>query len=155
MKDTICHSCPEGLAMATVPLQNWCEPYDSWETALEEGTIFSCLNLPFFRGEKEIHFPKPENSALNGTAATQESLMFSICCISFALNDLTLYLDTHPDCTNGISLFHQLLKDRKQLLDDYAHKYNPLTQCSMTAASSDTNCYCWAEGPLPWEGGHI
>ena len=45
-----CCSCPETLAMATVPMQEWCEPYDL-ETALREGTIFPSLNLEFFKAE--------------------------------------------------------------------------------------------------------
>ena len=38
--------CKDRLAMAAVPNQEWCDPYD-YATALEEGTIFPCLNLPF------------------------------------------------------------------------------------------------------------
>lgn len=35
------------LAIATVPMQPWETPYDS-EKALKQGTIFPCLDLPFF-----------------------------------------------------------------------------------------------------------
>ena len=54
MSDTkdVC-ACPSSLAMASVPMQEWCEPYD-FETALTEGTIFPCLNLEFYDAEKEL-----------------------------------------------------------------------------------------------------
>ena len=41
------------LAIATVPLQQWEEPYAACK-ALEQGTIFPCLDLPFYvtGGEK-------------------------------------------------------------------------------------------------------
>lgn len=35
------------LAIATVPMQPWEQPYDP-QTALKHGTIFPSLNLPFF-----------------------------------------------------------------------------------------------------------
>ncbi|MBT9776040.1 spore coat associated protein CotJA [Clostridium sp. MCC353] len=40
---------PVHLAIATVPMQPWEQPYTP-EKALAEGTIFPCLNLPFFIG---------------------------------------------------------------------------------------------------------
>lgn len=40
---------PIHLAITTVPMQPWEQPY-SPEKALAEGTIFPCLNLPFFIG---------------------------------------------------------------------------------------------------------
>ncbi len=35
------------LAIATIPMQPWEQPYDP-QTALKHGTIFPCLNLPFY-----------------------------------------------------------------------------------------------------------
>ncbi|MDF2886502.1 MAG: hypothetical protein K0R23_887 [Lacrimispora sp.] len=35
------------LAIATVPMQPWEQPYDP-KTALKNGTIFPSLNLPFY-----------------------------------------------------------------------------------------------------------
>lgn len=35
------------LAIATVPMQSWEQPYDP-QTALKNGTIFPSLNLPFY-----------------------------------------------------------------------------------------------------------
>lgn len=154
MNDKSCCSCPEGLAMATVPTQEWCEPYD-WDKALEEGTIFSCLNLPFFRGEKDCSLPKPSASALNPEQNDREELMCKIASVSFAVNDLTLYLDTHPDCPNGTPLFYQLMQERSKLLSEFAKQYYPLTQCSMVNGELDESCFGWSEGPLPWEGGCI
>lgn len=35
------------LAIATIPMQAWEQPYEPCK-ALETGTIFPCLDLPFF-----------------------------------------------------------------------------------------------------------
>lgn len=146
--------CPETLAMATVPAQKWCEPYD-WDTAISEGTIFPCLNLPFFKAPEKKDRPKPAGSSLDPAKKERESLMEQINSISFALNDLTLYLDTHPDCPKGAPLFYELTKSRLELLAEYARKYYPLTQSSIVTGNLDPAHYDWTEGPMPWEGGCI
>ena len=102
-------TCAEHLAMATVPKQEWCEPYD-WCTALEEGTIFPCLNLTFHKAPKGTCECKTSSSISDLAQKNREELMSALAAISFALNDLTLYLDTHPDCPNGAPLFHELLE---------------------------------------------
>lgn len=127
--------------MASFPSQEWCEPY-SWQDALKNGTIFPCMNLEFYRAEK------PEQSCA-------ESPLNEISAISFALNDLTLYLDTHPECAEGMALFKKLLQKRLELLADYAGKHYPLTQFSMMTGTPEVSKYSWAEGPAPWEGGLV
>lgn len=154
MNEKNCYSCPETLAMASVPSQEWCELYD-WDTALKEGTIFTCLNFPIFLADKGSSNLNTNGSALGPGQQEREVLMGKITSISFAINDLTLYLDTHPDCPEGTPLFYQLSKERMDLLSEYASKYNPLTQLSMVTASLNNNDYAWAEGPMPWEGGCI
>lgn len=154
MKEANCCCEQETLAMASVPQQKWCEPYD-WPDALENGTIFPCLNLPFFRGEDNYTSPKANGSALNPKETEQAEMMLQICQVSFALNDLTLYLDTHPDCQNGLSLFQKLCTERKNLLSQYAEHFYPLTQDSIDSEKAGMEVFTWTDGPLPWEGGCI
>ena len=42
------------LAIATVPMQPWETPYDA-ATALKQGTIFPCLDKPFYETGGEKH----------------------------------------------------------------------------------------------------
>ena len=42
------------LAIATVPMQPWETPYDA-ATALKQGTIFPCLDTPFYVTGGEKH----------------------------------------------------------------------------------------------------
>ncbi|MBQ9983441.1 MAG: spore coat protein CotJB [Lachnospiraceae bacterium] len=154
MDTNTCCPCPETLAMTSIPKQNWCEPYD-YRTALTEGTIFPCLNLPFFKAEIGDSTLNTATISANPEENEREQMLTEISIISFAINDLTLYLDTHPNCQNGLSLFKELLKKRLKLLADFADKFYPLTQISMIVGENDTNCYGWDEGPAPWEGGLI
>lgn len=83
--------------------------------------------------------------------------------ISFTVNDLTLYLDTHPVDENALAALSQAMNQRKALLQDYAKQYEPLTMdcvCPDTNNQTDSMTkypgqkhFTWADGPLPWEGG--
>lgn len=48
------------LAIAAIPMQCWETPYDS-ATCLRQGTIFPCLDLPFF-----VTADGPKNSGSKG-----------------------------------------------------------------------------------------
>ena len=82
-------------------------------------------------------------------------LMMKIMEISFTMDELRLYLDTHPDCPKGTALFYQLLKERLNLLTAFAEKFYPLTQTSMVTGDFNQNQYGWGDGPMPWEGACI
>ena len=147
-------TCKEHLAMASIPKQEWCEPYD-YCTALKEGSLFPCLNLPFYKAPAWKSNCKPWSKTLNPAQKDRESMMSNLAEISFAINDLTLYLDTHPDCPNGTALFYELLEKRLSLLTEFSEKFYPLTQTSMVAGDFDKSQYSWSEGPMPWEGACI
>jgi len=147
-------TCAESLAMATVPKQEWCEPYD-FVTALEEGTLFPCLNLTFHKAPLGKCKCKSTIGSLNPLQKSREEMMSELSAVSFALNDLTLYLDTHPDCPKGTALFYRLLKERLDILTAFAEKFYPLTQTSMVTGDFNQNQYGWSEGPMPWEGACI
>ena len=147
-------TCAESLAMASIPKQEWCEPYD-FTTALAEGTIFPCLNLTFFKAPEGKYHCKTSSNTSDMSQQNREELISQIAAVSFALNDLTLYLDTHPDCPKGTALFHQLLQQRLELLAAFASKFYPLTQLSIVTGEYDPKQYGWSEGPMPWEGACI
>ncbi len=147
-------TCAEHLAMASIPKQEWCEPYDL-QTALEEGTLFPCLNLTFYKAPPKNCKCPTSSSMPDKSQKNREEMMSSLAAISFAINDLTLYLDTHPDCPKGTALFHQLLEQRLSLLSEFAGKFYPLTQTSMVTGNYDKHQYGWCEGPMPWEGACI
>lgn len=81
--------------------------------------------------------------------------------VSFFLDDLRLYLDTHPLETKPLELYEQNHQKRLSLLEKYAQQFEPLTcHCinlsSNGSADTDT-CYpgqkhwTWNDGPIPWE----
>lgn len=142
------------LAMVNIKKQEWCEPYDLC-TALKEGTIFPCLNLTFYKAPPGDSNVKKTSDSDEKLQLNRESFLSRLTEVSFALNDLTLYLDTHPTCENGLTLFHTLMKERLELLASFAGEFYPLTQSSMITGECDPETYGWGEGPAPWEGACI
>ncbi len=142
------------LAMAVIPKQEWCKPYDLL-TALSEGTLFPCLNLTFYKAPIGSCPCETTSRIASLSQKNREELISDLSAVSFALNDLTLYLDTHPDCPNGTALFYELLEQRLRLLSEFARRFYPLTQTSMITGDYDQNHYGWTEGPMPWEGACI
>ena len=93
------------------------------------------------------------------------TLMKEIGETSFMVNDLTLYLDTHPTDAEALECFSAAMKRRKELLQTYAEQYEPLTMdcvCPNTNNQSGSNTeypkqkhFTWIDGPMPWEGGAV
>ena len=83
------------------------------------------------------------------------SLLKEIDEISFTLNDLTLYLDTHQDCPEAISYFNAMAPRRAALLKEYAAAFGPLTIDCIQQNGGLTDRFAWTDGPAPWEGGTL
>ena len=79
----------------------------------------------------------------------REQLMQWLNMVSFAVVDIMLYLDTHPEDEEALKYFDYYSKERKEALRMYAEKYGPLTVD--TAKPGDY--WDWSAVPLPWEGG--
>lgn len=73
--------------------------------------------------------------------------------ISFTVNDLTLYLDTHPSDAVAFNAFSQANLKRKEFMQKFALEFEPLTtDCISPDSSQKTNCHFpWSDGPLPWD----
>ena len=66
-----------------------------------------------------------------------------------AVNDILLYLDTHPDDEKALAFFEDVSDRRNQLLAEYAKDYGPLTVD--TASKTCETSWKWSQQPFPWE----
>ena len=76
----------------------------------------------------------------------REALMSQIAAVSFALDDIVLFIDTHPNGAEAAAMRMQLIEERKRLLKQFDEKFYPLTKDCVGQ---------WGEGPMPWEGACI
>ncbi len=144
------------LSIASVPIQSWGPIYDG-PLALKKGTIFQDLDMPFFAADdSETGNHCCESSdASDSRQQEREAMMLQIYQASFAADDLRLYLDTHPQDAQAQKMLKSSLAQRRQLLKNFAQQFYPLTMDCMADCEQmgeKENCYCWQEGPMPWEG---
>lgn len=70
---------------------------------------------------------------------------------SFAVDDVKLYLDTHPCDEDALEFFRENSRIRNEALKEYAENYGPLTVD--TAVDSCTKDWNWINTPWPWQEG--
>lgn len=81
---------------------------------------------------------------------TQEGLSEALCALRFALIDLQLYLDMHPDCAEALHCFCDYRNQYDELAALYTRMFGPLTVQDV----SGNNGWTWGMTPMPWEGGN-
>lgn len=86
----------------------------------------------------------------NPRSCSQAELFSMINQVSFAVNDMTLYLDTHPDDDDAMAYFCENTALRKEFLKEYAARFGPLTLDS--DSENCRQCWDWVMQPWPWEG---
>lgn len=76
------------------------------------------------------------------------NLMKSIYEIGFSLDDMILYLDTHPSDREAIDYYHKLRKEYTELTKMFTMNYGPLKAKDVR----NENYFSWVNRPMPWEG---
>lgn len=79
----------------------------------------------------------------------REDMIHQIKCYNFAVIELALYLDTHPDDERALCLHNSYARTLKDLKDKYQKVYGPLS------IYYPCNKWRWLEQPWPWEGGNF
>ena len=137
------------LAIASVPVQTWNEVYDEAH-ALRKGTIFGELNRPFYATVLD-----DETLGVERSSNQEAQMLLQIQRAGFVLDDLRLYLDTHPEEKEALKLYKDTLKRKMHLMREFALRYYPLAEVCMEMIYDkypESECYCWQEGKIPWEG---
>ena len=75
-----------------------------------------------------------------------QALMQRITECSFALMDLQLYLDTHPDDALALDEYKTCSQTLNQLKQEHNHTYAPLH-----SNAKDSQGWQWSQTPWPWD----
>lgn len=137
--------CPNGtgtlpencahLAFPFVPMQGTNPQRYNNREALQRGTLFPGLDLPFHR-ELKTRFPAI-NQALSELMA-----------LDFAIDELGLYLTTHRDDQEALNLYWDYIRLGQEGRRKYEEMYGPLQQTTITEGS-----FRWLDDPWPWDEG--
>ena len=79
--------------------------------------------------------------------ADRRALLREITAVGFVMDELRLYLDTHPDCGDALSLFRECAGRRQDLTGRYRAAFGPLDSYGLPLE----NDWNWNGAPTPWE----
>ena len=68
--------------------------------------------------------------------------------VDFALAELNLYLDTHPDDQQAIQQYNQYTQYAKKLRKEFEARYGMLRHFGNSYADSN---WSWGSAPWPWQ----
>lgn len=80
---------------------------------------------------------------------TQQTLKRKIDAYDFALVELNLYLDTHPNCSEGLKALQKIRAERAELVRQYEKMYGKYIVSVNDAPASAP--FAWVNNPWPWE----
>lgn len=120
------------LAVPYVPVQRSTEGSYEADNGLAKGTLFPGLDLPY-RGMVNEKYEQP--------TPLQELMA-----LGFAVDELNLYLDTHPEDKEAGELFNRYNKLYSEGMAEYERRYGPLQ-----VSSADGTDFTWVNDPWPWD----
>lgn len=77
---------------------------------------------------------------------TNASLFNRLSAVQFAMWDLHLYLDTHPDDLSAIALYNKYCEKNERLTREYEEQCQPLYAQGNPGVT-------WLKNPWPWDLG--
>lgn len=81
--------------------------------------------------------------------AEQRSMMSRLQQVGLTMDDLRIYLDTHPDDRFAMERFNMAAEDRRNLTEEYGRNFGPLTGvCPQNNAQAD---WAWGMQDFPWQ----
>lgn len=122
------------LAVPYVPFQQKGSKKYNPADALNNGTLFPGLNLPF-------HLKVEAPNVVSGPLSELQAL-------DFVVHELVLYLDTHPDDTEAFELYKQYAAMAKEARMKYVDTMGQLSAHN----PPNTKSYAWTNDPWPWNG---
>ena len=80
---------------------------------------------------------------------SRKELLHHIGKISFTMDDLRIFLDTHPDCGDALKRFNKLAEERTKLVCKFEEHYGPMNFYNNNVCDKN---WRWVDAPWPWEG---
>lgn len=124
------------LAFPYIPMQGNNPTRFNRTEALKTGTLFPGLDLPF-------------KAALQARTQLPNTALVELMALDFAVKELNLYLDTHPQDQEALGLYASYIKLAKEGREKYTAKYGLLDSAELVLEDG----YTWLNDPWPWELG--
>ena len=82
----------------------------------------------------------------NPTNINVDNMLLKLYELNFALIDINLYLDLHPNDNEMYKMFKKYANEFEEVKKMYENEYGPLEFNCV-----DTNTYEWIKNPWPWD----
>nr|WP_325195728.1 spore coat protein CotJB [uncultured Oscillibacter sp.] len=129
--------CPcAPLAFPYIPMQENNPVRFSRMEALQTGTLFPGLDLPF-------------KAAIQAKTKLANTALVELMALDFAIDELGLYLVTHSQDQEALQLYWSYIKLAQEGREKYQKMYGPLLQTDLTPEEG----YAWLKDPWPWDEG--
>lgn len=79
----------------------------------------------------------------------RNELLYEIGKVSFTMDDLRIFLDTHPDCEEALKRFDEMAEERSKLICIFEESYGPMNFYNNNDCAEH---WRWVDAPWPWEG---
>lgn len=121
------------LANPYVPFQIENPPKYEARKGLVRGTLYPGLDLPFMGMVNKNELPVTPKTELQA--------------LHFAVNELALYLDTHPEDEEALQLYRQYQKMLHNGSMEFSRDHTPMNHSTPV----EHKRYTWMDEPWPWE----
>ena len=78
---------------------------------------------------------------------SKEALMMQLQVLFFSIDDIKLYLDTHPTDQVALDYYRKFRDLKDKTLNEYTAKYGPISAENIDV----NNRWTWVDTPWPWE----
>ena len=79
----------------------------------------------------------------------RDELLKKLMELDFIAVDLALFLNTHPNNSEVIQTYNQVITAADAVRMKYEEAFGPL--CSFRSYAMDTNSWQWKDNPWPWQ----
>lgn len=124
------------LAFPYIPMQCENPVRFSRMEALQTGTLFPGLDLPF-------------KKAIQAKTKLPNTALVELMALDFAVDELGLYLVTHPTDKEVLQLYWSYVKLSNEGQEKYRKLYGPLSKRDLTPEDG----FAWINDPWPWDVG--
>lgn len=79
---------------------------------------------------------------------SQTQMLLEIQRLEFTAIELNLYLDTHPNDQQALSLYNSVVPQLKKCIEAYEQRFGPLCHFGMSTSQYP---WQWINSPWPWD----
>lgn len=146
MRPAGCQSCGSPVRPSGCPCDTMNRPVMSQPYGTAAGTARSMVYDMPMQPAMPMMPAQPMQPA--GMMQSKCQLMKQINEASFAMDDVLLFLDTHPNNMEALQYYKTVTAMRKNAMAAYQRQYGPLMVEDVTG-----NSWSWVTEKWPWEGG--